>query len=406
MNMPGHKKNGFWFINVLCWFVYITTYFGRVNLSITLPYLQDIYGYSKTSLGLLASGFFVAYAAGQLINGILGDKFNPRYLIALGLLLAGLSNILFGIVRGIVPLLFFWTMNGYFQSMLWGPLVRITTESTPSVHLQKAALLLASSTIMGYLLSYTLIGKIVVSFGWEKAFFIPGLILILVTVLWFFGSRSYIRVSPSVPERTSSGSARQGEGPFFFLIRTRLWITALICIFQGSIKEGLTLWGPMFFSESQQIPMDRVLFIMSLVPAMNFFGLLAGGIVNHVFRGQEKKTSVFFLTAALLFAILVRITMGLNIIFVMISFAGLFASIFAVNSMLTSFVPLNFKKEERVSAVAGILDSAVYAGAAISGPAVGLLVDSLGWSGVMNGWIAVSVAALIAAAVSRNYKRN
>jgi hypothetical protein len=37
---------------------------------------------------------------------------------------------------------------------------------------------------------------------------------------------------------------------------------------------------------------------------------------------------------------------------------------------------------------------------------VGLLVDSLGWSGVMNGWIAVSVAALIAAAVSRNYKRN
>jgi sugar phosphate permease len=135
------KPETFWLISGLCWLAYVISYFGRVNLSITLPYLQSVYGYSKASLGMVALGFFGAYAAGQLINGVLGDRFNPRYFISIGLLFAGVSNIFFGITHNLGAMILFWAINGYFQSMLWGPLVRIISGSTPKQHLPKFAAL-------------------------------------------------------------------------------------------------------------------------------------------------------------------------------------------------------------------------------------------------------------------------
>ncbi|MDR0589989.1 MAG: MFS transporter, partial [Spirochaetaceae bacterium] len=176
----------YWLISGLCWFVYVTAYFGRINLSITLPHLHDVLGYSNASLGMIASYFFIAYAVGQLINGFIGDIINPRYIVGLGLFLAGLCNVLFGFSQRIVFLCIFWSLNGYAQSMLWGPMVRMVSESTPQKHLQKIILFFASSTIFGYLFSYTLMGKILVNLNWRMTFIIPGAILIAVSAVWLF----------------------------------------------------------------------------------------------------------------------------------------------------------------------------------------------------------------------------
>ncbi|MDR0390079.1 MAG: MFS transporter [Spirochaetaceae bacterium] len=416
----------FWGINCLCWFAYISAYFGRVNLSIALPYLHDSYGYSNASLGAVASGFFVAYAAGQLINGFLGDHFNPRFFVSIGLALAGLSNILFGFSRHLAFLFLFWTINGYVQSMLWGPLVRVVSDSTPGKYLSRATLFFSSSTIFGYLFSYTLVGRITLVLGWKMAFFIPGVILILAAAVWFVSykpSPAALSADESAADKnagTESAASKDipGKGPagiklrvwgldvFGFLVRTRLWIAALVCMLEGSLKEGLTLWGPTFFSGFQKLPLDRALFLMSLVPLMNCAGLAASGIAYKYFRHQEKRALVLFMSIALALALLLRITAGLNFVLMDIAFFALLAVILATNNILTAFVPLNFKKERRVSAAAGSLDCAVYIGAAASGPLAGFLADTSGWPGIMNGWIGVCAVAVLCAAFSRNYKHS
>jgi OPA family glycerol-3-phosphate transporter-like MFS transporter len=402
----------FWYYCGLCWFAYVTAYFGRVNLSITLSFLSEAYGYSKSSLGLVASGFFIAYAAGQLVNGVLGDRFNPRCFVGIGLAFAGVSNILFGLSGKLVLLIIFWTFNGYFQSMLWGPLVRITAETAPPAHLHKAAMLLSSSTILGYFFSYTLVGKIVLVLGWKSAFFIPGSLLVLSALLWYWGLRNYAPYRSNSADEAAGGTQQKifprntkRGGTVAFFIRTGFWVSALVCVFQGSIKEGFNLWAPAFFSEVQAMPMDKVFLFLSLIPAMNFAGLVLGGMVNWAFNYQEKHTIVFFLSSALVSIILLRAGMHSSYILMDISFCTLFASIFAVNNMLTTFVPLNFRNERRVSAAAGFLDCAVYAGAAAAGPMAGFFVDRFGWSGVMNGWISVCFFALVSALLSRNHKK-
>jgi OPA family glycerol-3-phosphate transporter-like MFS transporter len=404
------KPEKFWFVCGLCWAAYVTAYFGRVNLSITLPYIRNAYGYSKASLGIIASGFFGAYAAGQLVNGILGDRLSPRYFVAGGLFAAGIGNILFGRSQGLVPLFICWTVNGYFQSMLWGPMVRTATEATPRAHLQKAAIILSSSTIFGYLLSYTLIGKIVLRFGWKMAFLLPGLMLILAAALWFWLLPLFSAnpaAGPAASPVTGPAAEREAKktgGVLAFFIGAQLWITALVCVFQGSIKEGLTLWGPTFFSEFRSVPPDQVLYIMSLAPLMNLLGMFFCAAAYRLFHYNEKSTLLLFLSLAVFFTVLLRIGgSSANIFFMSLAFCGLFAAIFAVNNILTAFVPLNFRKQGRVSSAAGILDCAVYIGAALSGPLVGLSVDYVGWKGIMEGWIILAVLTLITAFLSRDY---
>jgi OPA family glycerol-3-phosphate transporter-like MFS transporter len=351
---------------------------------------------------VVALGFFGAYAAGQLINGVLGDRFNPRYFISIGLFFSGISNIFFGIIHNLNAMILFWAINGYFQSMLWGPLVRIISDSTPKKNLQKAILLLSSSTIIGYLFSYVVVGRIALSVGWKIAFFIPGILLIIMAGIWFWRFQPY--QSPSIKIISKEDRHYSSENALHFLIRTRLWAVALVCVLQGSIKEGLILWGPTFFSESLLLPMGQILFVMVLVPLMNFTGLLFGGLINKVFRFQEKYTILFFLSIALFFLILMAFMNG-NSIMVILVFCCILGSIFAANNTLIAFVPLNFQREDRVSSAAGFLDCAVYVGAAISSPLAGTLADHFGWNGVIRGWICVCTVAIILAIARRNYSK-
>jgi OPA family glycerol-3-phosphate transporter-like MFS transporter len=399
-----HSYN-FWFISGLCWFAYVTGYFGRINLSIIFPNLHDTLGYSNASLGMIALCFFVAYAIGQLINGFIGDIINPRYFVSLGLFAAGLCNVFFGFSKGIVFLCVFWSLNGYAQSMLWGPMVRMVSEATPQKQLQKITLFFASSTIFGYLFSYTLVGKIAVSLSWRMVFLIPGCILILTSAVWFVIFRNYHAMTGQGPALHQAKPRRDLKDIPNFVLRTRLWAVGLIALLNGSVKEGMTLWGPSFFIDYQSFPLEKALYLMSFVPLMNLVALAGSAFMNRVFNYQTKYTLSFFLFFALVFSVLLRVGMNLNHFVVDFAFFGLFALFLAVNNMITAFIPLYFNKARRVSSVAGFLDFSVYAGAALSSPVTGFVTDTFGWQGIINGWIGICAAALVVSLLSRNYQK-
>ncbi|MDR0555366.1 MAG: MFS transporter [Treponema sp.] len=418
MRLPGvtgtKKTAPFWLLGGICWLVYSSAYFGRINLSITLRALETALQYSKTSLGILASGFFFTYGAGQLINGILGDRYNPRYFIAIGIAGAGLSNILFiqcgslsgslrGSLRGSLPLMFLcWAANGYFQSMLWGPLVRIVANHTPVKHLHKMMLFFSSSSVAGYLVSYNIIGRLPERFGWKSAFFIPGLTLLAIAALWvrFFK----VPLPQPTPEEAQKSPAGMPAGKFF--IKSGLWIPALICVLDGIFKEGLTLWGPAFLAETQKLSMDRVLLIMSLVPLLNLLCIALSGWIHRLCGHQAERTVLCFMIIEAVFAALLLLTFRGSLWLMLPGFCGIFTASLAANNILTAFIPLNFQKEGRVSTAAGFLDCAIYAGAAIAGPGAGALVEYTGWGGVINGWVITALAAVVLAAFAvRRFKQ-
>lgn len=76
---------------------YALFYFTRKSFTFVMPALQSTLGMTKTELGMIASILSLSYGISKFLSGILGDKSNPRYLMAIGLILTGVFNILFGL---------------------------------------------------------------------------------------------------------------------------------------------------------------------------------------------------------------------------------------------------------------------------------------------------------------------
>jgi sugar phosphate permease len=223
--------------------------------------------------------------------------------------------------------------------------------------------------------------------------------------LWFWTFRGIARRGDS--GKSGDTAARAGLwGMLDFLRRTKLWMVALVCVLEGLVKEGLTFWSPTFLSESQSLGMDKTLLIMTLLPLLNLPVLVLSGWMNKLFRYHEKRTLLFFFSVSLVFAVMLKFTLRGALLWMSAALFGLIAAAFAINNLLVSFVPVNFQKERRVSAAAGFLDCANYAGGAISGPFVGLLADRSGWQGVVEGWIMATVIALVLTIFTRDYKKN
>ncbi len=108
-----------WRIVSVGWITYASYYLGRVNLSIAIPDLRESLNLSSQEVGLFGSGFFLAYAFGQLISGHLGDRISPRKLVFGGMLLSVVMNVLFGAIDLWAAMLAVWTLNGLFQCNAW-----------------------------------------------------------------------------------------------------------------------------------------------------------------------------------------------------------------------------------------------------------------------------------------------
>jgi sugar phosphate permease len=173
-----------------CWITYASFYLLRVNMSVAIPGIIKEFGISKTAMGSVLSAFFFVYAAGQFINGQLGDRFNAKKVIAVGLFGSAVINLIFGFTGNFLAgMMLIWGLNGIFQSMGWAPTVRIVANWFPPQQRGKAAGILGSSYQIGNVVSWALAGFVVGMFGWRWAFWAPTMIVPFLLLNWILKIR-------------------------------------------------------------------------------------------------------------------------------------------------------------------------------------------------------------------------
>lgn len=114
-------------------------------------------------IGLMGGVFFLAYSVGQLFNGFLGDIFHPKYMIMSGLFLVTIANLRIGMLPSASAVIFWWCINGFAQSMLWGPLLRTVSGRFSEERRSLVATIFSSSvgagSILGILLASLAVGR-------------------------------------------------------------------------------------------------------------------------------------------------------------------------------------------------------------------------------------------------------
>ena len=75
---------------------YAFFYFTRKSFTFAMPYIAADLGFSKSELGMLGSILYISYGFSKFLSGVLSDRSNPRYFMAVGLIATGFLNIFFG----------------------------------------------------------------------------------------------------------------------------------------------------------------------------------------------------------------------------------------------------------------------------------------------------------------------
>ena len=384
---------------ILCWLAYACAYLCRVNMSIAIPSISQTLGYSKTSLGLVGSSFFWAYGIGQLINGYIGDRISGRIFVFFGLLISSLINIFFGLAPTLVAMVFLWLFNGYFQSMLWGPIVRILSRWFPREENTRVSVGISTSMVGGFLISWGLLGQVLSNVHWSWFFLIPGIIVAIYAFVWVLlirpepFCRDYVEPSlelsnTDIPEDSRVDAGGKRDTSFIgFIIENRLWIIAISCVTQGIVKEGITLWGPSYLMETQGLDLGSTTTYVLLIPLMNFAGILFSGRLNKKFRYNHDLAIMTLLGASAL-AVLGLFLLGRYSVLLGVMLLGsCSACMYGANTLLMSVIPMGYAKINKTSAAAGFLNFSNYMGAGMSGVVTGAMSDYWGWNGILLVWI-------------------
>ena len=109
---------------------YIANYYLRHLLSVLTPQMLETGNFTVEYIGTLSSLYMIFYAAGQLINGFLGDLLSPKKMVCSGIAVGSCSVILFAFSEKAYLQIFCFALLGFALSMVRGPLMKIISENT------------------------------------------------------------------------------------------------------------------------------------------------------------------------------------------------------------------------------------------------------------------------------------
>ena len=283
---------------------YAMYYVMRLPLSVAKQPLLEA-GLTPSQLGVIGAGLTIAVAFGKFANGFIGDHANIKKILPLGLLGAALVNVILGlspVYYGLFVVM--WILNGVFQSMGSAPATVSLSQWFPKKQLATWYGFFGIAHYLGEGLTYVGTAFLVASLGWRQAFFIPGVVCIVLSfiVFYFMSDRPQTYGLPSadefagetvlakVEDKTSTKEAQLEtiKNPF-------VWFAALSAIFLGITRYSVASWGIIFLQEQGGYEIVKAGATLGVVTIAGGFGsVLSGVISDNIFKSRHAITSIVF----------------------------------------------------------------------------------------------------------------
>ena len=362
----------------LCWLVYTCSYLGKLGYNANITQIESIFGVSHATAGMVSTFFFFAYGVGQIVNGLLCKKYNIRYVVFGSLLVSGLMNALVGFSNNFSLVKYFWLINGGALSVLWPSLIRLLSETMDEKNMPRAVIVMGTTVATGTFFVYGLSALFVKFFTYTIMFFLAGILLPLIALLWIF---AYPRLVKTKKELSLQPISEERKGKL-----TGLWIPILLLAFFAVVdnltKDGLTTWVPMILKETYGLPDYVSILLTMLLPILAIFGTtVAVGLRRKIKDFVTLSAFLFVCSAFFISVVILCLPSGIYAI-TLGSFGIISCLMSGVNNVITSMAPLYWKERVNSGMLAGVLNGCCYLGSTLSAYGLGAIADVGGWNSV------------------------
>ena len=394
--------------------LYLFYYFCKYNHGVATPQIQETFGFSSAAFGMTTTVFTLVYAAGQFINGYLGDRFGPKIIVIIGGLGGVVANFLFAStaffsVESAVVLnlmILFWGVNAYFSSMGWSPGCRIMFNWFPENRWGQWIGIYNALCYTGGAIVVPIAGFSIAKWGWQAAFIISPLFLLAMTFAFMVLGKNSPEDAGFETEWETEPLETSPEGPagtitmrdyaraFFHPKMNLAYISGFGSNF---IRWGLMSWMVKILNDPIAeggfgMGIGKSALLASLLHwGGAFFSIALGVVSDRVFKGVRWQTILMgnLLTAAAL--VVISKGPGLNII---VLSAALFVSGGMIQAVQTPLftMPADILGKRMGSTGAGIMDGWMYIGASLAGVGLGGILDV---HGLTTGVLVMAAAAFV-----------
>lgn len=396
---------------------YLCYYFSRKSFSVITPFLITDLGFTKGDVGLLATIMAISYGLSKFTSGILSDRSNPRYFMAIGLMLSGICNLFFGMFSSVFVLAVIWGVNGWFQGWGWPACTKqLTHWFSRSERGTWWSACTTSQNLGGFLIVY-LAGFCAQWYGWRFGMYIPGAFCILMG-FWLLNRLRDVPQSLGLPdieeykgdcntadsescnkdailkEKESDAILTVKEILFKHVLNNKfVWVLAISYFFVYVVRQGIHDWGPVFLTEVKgYTPMSAVV-CMSWFEAGGFIGMLVTGWGSDYWFGGKRVPLVVLSSLGLVVTILgfwylaPQQPLIASLLFALVGFL-----VFGPQ-MLIGLAAAEFVHKNAAATSNGFAGYVSYVGAAIAGYPLMKITEIWGWYGFILTLVICSAGA-------------
>jgi phosphoglycerate transporter family protein len=292
---------------------YAIYYFVRKNLPVAMPLMEKDLGISKADLGKFLTLHDVLYGCSKFANGVLGDRSNARWFMAIGLGGSAILNLAFGFSSAVQWLGFWWVANAWFQGMGFPPCARLLSHWFSAAERGRKWGIWNTSHQVGGAVILVLAGWLGTNYGWRSIFIAPAIIALLTTVFLINRLRDTpesmglppieefsalhleqkkatearpVEAEAVQPEDQSVSGAPEPVNPLSLVVRNPyIWLICLANFFVYVVRFSFFNWAPTYLHEVKQISLQMAGNMTANFEIAGLFGsILAGWLADRYSR--------------------------------------------------------------------------------------------------------------------------
>lgn len=375
---------------------YTFYYFTRKSFTFAMPAMMQDLGFDKSDLGILGSVMAITYGMSKFLSGMLSDRANPRYFMAIGLILTGILNILFGLSSSIIFFAIFWGMNGWFQGWGWPPCARLLTHWYSQKERGTWWGFWNTSHGLGGALIPLIAAFCAQYLGWRYALYIPGVTCIAVGLFIINRLRDTpqsLGLPPIEKFRNDYPAVKQIEEKeislkdilFRYVLSNRyIWILAFAYFFVYIIRAAINDWSVLFLVETKGYSLLTAGACVCWFEVGGICGsLTAGWASDKIFQGRRGPINVIFSLGVVAAIAALWLSPGSAPIRDSLLMFTIGFLIFGPQ-MLIGMAAAELSHKKAAGTATGFTGWIAYLGAAAAGYPLGKLTQELGWYGFFS----------------------
>lgn len=306
---------------------YVVYYCVRKNIPPALPLLKSQLGVSSTAIGMILTVHDLVYGFAKYLAGTVADRANPRYLLALGLLLAALANLGCGLGSSVAVLGAFWVLNGFFQGFGFPPSARILSHWFRPCERGLKWGIFNTSHQAGTFAILALSGYWGSRYGWRYCFLFPAIIGVIGAVFVYATVRDTpasqglppvetpwdegaveLGLTPAAEESEDPGpigfqnfeAPESSEEDLSALVRRRvyrnpaLWLACLANFFVYTVRFGILNWAPLYLTQVKHCSLLAASVMTGTFELAGLAGCLVAGWATDRFFASRRAPACFF----------------------------------------------------------------------------------------------------------------